>query len=256
MLSLVGPALVGVAEESAWWNSAALSLTLGVMAFRPYDAATHALRRARALLASTALTKRSRPVQLASGKTRMRPLLQLSVATDMRRLSVVMAVAALDTYMHSLVVTRAYTQWPLPGGLARLDIAFEALLAQADEAKDAARRRPHKSRPRVGVKKQLRDRLLRENFQSYDGVSTALGMAGLSGRWTAIGKQMSPGMQPSEIRMRLDEIVRRRNQIVHEGDYERKERPRKAKTTPMSESQARADIDFIAQLVDAIHGVI
>lgn len=57
-------------------------------------------------------------------------------------------------------------------------------------------------------------------------------------------------------RPHLDEIVRRRNQIVHEGDYERKERPRKAKTTPLSESQARADIDFIARLVYAIHSVI
>jgi RiboL-PSP-HEPN len=186
----------------------------------------------------------------------MRPLLPTTVAADMRRLSVVMAVAALDTYMHSLVVTRAYTQWPLPGGLARLEVPFEALLAQADEAKEAARRRPHKSRPRVGVKRQLRDRLLRETFQSYDGVSRALGMAGLSKRWEKIGKQMSPEMEPSEIKLRLDEIVTRRNQIVHEGDYERKERPRKAKTTPMSQSQARGDIDFIAQLVDAIHGVI
>jgi hypothetical protein len=174
----------------------------------------------------------------------------------MRRLSVVMAVAALDTYMHSLVVTRAYTQWPLPGGLARLDIPFEALLAQADEAKDSARRKPHNSRPRVGGKRQLRDRLLRETFQTYDGVSTALGMAGLKGRWKEIGKQMSPEMEPIEIRERLDAIVRRRNQIVHEGDYERKERPRKAKTTPMTESEARADIDFITKLVDAIHGVI
>lgn len=167
-----------------------------------------------------------------------------------------MAVAALDTYMHSLVVTRAYTQSPLPNGLARLDVPFETLLAQADEAKEAARRTPHNSRPRVGVKRQLRDRLLRETFQSYDGVSTALGMAGLKGRWKEIGQQMSPEMQPAEIRKRLDTIVRRRNQIVHEGDYERKERPRKAKTTPMSASEARSDIDFIARLVDAIHAVI
>jgi hypothetical protein len=186
----------------------------------------------------------------------MRPWLPPSVAMDMRRLSVVMAVAALDTYMHRLVVTRAYTQWPLPGGLARLDIPFEALLAQADEAKDAARRSPHNSRPRVGVKRQLRDRLLRETFQNSDGVSKALGMAGLSGRWEEIGKQMSPQMQPQAIKSRLDEIVMRRNQIVHEGDYERKERPRRAKTTPMSLSQARADIDFIVHLVDAIHGVV
>ena len=183
-------------------------------------------------------------------------MLPLSVASDMRRLSVVMAVAALDTYMHSLVITRAYTHAKLPGGLARLEVPFEALLEQADEAKAAARRRPHRSRQRVGVKRQLRDRLLRETFQSYDGVSKALGMAGLSGRWAEIGQQMTPALQPSEIRKRLDEIVMRRNQIVHEGDYERKERPRTARMTPITASQAAADIEFVAQLVNAIHTVI
>ncbi len=225
------------------------------MAFAPHDAATHALARARALLVSTALTKRTRIVVVA-GRRRQRPWLAHSVAADMRRLSVVMAVAALDTYMHSLVVTRAYTEWPLPGGLARLDIPFEALLEQADEAKLAARKPPHRSRQRVGVKRQLRDRLLRETFQSYEGVSRALGMAGLSGQWPEIGKHMTPTMHPREIKTRLDEIVMRRNQIVHEGDYERKERPQKAKLTPITVGQARADIDFVAQLVDAIHAVV
>jgi hypothetical protein len=101
-----------------------------------------------------------------------------------------------------------------------------------------------------------RDRLLRETFQSYDGVSRALGMAGLSGQWSAIGSHMTPTREPSEIKERLDAIVVRRNQIVHEGDYERKERPRNATLSPITQSQAAADIDFVAQLVDAIHAVI
>jgi RiboL-PSP-HEPN len=167
-----------------------------------------------------------------------------------------MAVAALDTYMHRLVVSRAYDQRPLPKALARLDIPFEALLAKADEAGEAARSPPHNSRPRVDVKRQLRDRLLRETFQNYDGVSKALSMAGLSKPWNEVGKKMSPEMQPEELKTRLNAIVRRRNQIVHEGDYERKERPRKPRTTPITAKEARADIDFIAQLVDAIHEVI
>jgi hypothetical protein len=108
----------------------------------------------------------------------------------------------------------------------------------------------------VGVKRQLRDRLLRETFQSYDGVSRALGLAGLSGRWREIGEEMSPTMEPEAIKARLDEVVMRRNQIVHEGDYERKERPQKAKLSVMTSPEARADINFVRLLVDAIHGVI
>jgi hypothetical protein len=72
-----------------------------------------------------------------------------SLRDDMRRrLSVVMAVAALDTYMHRLIVDRAYEHGEsLPGGLARLDVPFERLLAQADETTVAARADPHYPRP-------------------------------------------------------------------------------------------------------------
>jgi hypothetical protein len=136
----------------------------------------------------------------------------------MRRLSVVMAVAALDTYMHRLIVERVYTHDELPKGLARLDVTFEQLLTQADETAAAARSAPHNSRPRVGAKRQLRDRLLRDTFQSFDSVSRALAMAGRRGDWTAIGAQMRPAMDPAEIRTRLNDIVLRRHQIVHEGD--------------------------------------
>jgi len=148
--------------------------------------------------------------------------LTAAVRSDMRRLSVVMAAAALYTYMHRLIVERAYTHSEkLPGGLARLDVTFEQLLARLTLLARPPRAAPHSSRPRVAVKRQLRDRLLRETFQSYDSVGRALGMAGLSGNWTAIGTAMTPSSTPSAIKQRLDEIVQRANQIVHEGDYER-----------------------------------
>jgi hypothetical protein len=135
----------------------------------------------------------------------------------MCKLSVVMAVAALDTYMHRLIVERVYTHpkrlgggLRLPGGLARLDLPFAELLAWADEAGAAARSEPHKSRPRVHVKRQLRDRLLRDTFQRYDDVSRALGMAGVGGNWNAIGANLDPPLEPKEIGERLDAIVMRR----------------------------------------------
>jgi hypothetical protein len=167
-----------------------------------------------------------------------------------------MAVAALDTYMHRLVLERAYTHERLPKPLARLDIAFEDLLEQADETGRAARRAPHNSRPRVGVKRQLRDRLLRETFQSFDAVSRALVMAGRSKDWQAIGAEMPTPLSPNEIRERLNGIVMRRNQIVHEGDYARLEKPRDPRRNSVSHKQAESDISFVAALIDAIHAVV
>jgi hypothetical protein len=177
------------------------------------------------------------------------------VARDVWRMSLVMGVAAVDTYMHRLVVERAYTHDKLPGKLARLEMTFEQLLAKADDAATAARAAPRNTRPRVGVKRQLRDRLLRETFQSYDDVATALGMSGMSGNWDPIGKRLNPTMTPKQIKRRLNGIVFRRNQIVHEGDYERLDRPQRATLNPVNHTQIAADLSWLGDLVDAIDAV-
>jgi hypothetical protein len=174
----------------------------------------------------------------------------------MRRLSVVMAVAALDTYMHRLILERVYTHRQIPKQLARLDIGFAQLLAQAEATGAAARATPYNPRPRVGVKRLLRDRLLRETFQTYEGVSRALHMAGRSKEWPEIGQHMTPEHSPEEIKDRLNTIVKRRNQIVHEGDYARLEKPQGPRKNEMTSKQARADIDFIEQIINAIHEVV
>lgn len=177
------------------------------------------------------------------------------VQSDLLRVSIVMAVAALDTYMHRLIVDRAYQHATLPGKLAKLDLPFEQALAQADAAGDAARAAPHNSRPRVALKRRLRDRLLQETYQSYDDVSKALGMAGLSGNWTPIAGHFNPPLTNQDIKTRLNAIVMRRNQIVHEGDYERRERPRTARRQDLSLRDATRDVAFLAQLIEAIHSV-
>lgn len=210
------------------------------MPFTPHDAATHAIGRARRLLAAS---------RSSTGLT-------VSVRGDIRRLSIVMAVAALDAYMHRLIVERAYTHQELPAVLAKLDIPFVQLLEQADEAKAAARKKPHNSRPRVAVKRQLRERLLQETFQRYEGVAKALAMSGRSRNWEAIGQELNLPMTPEEIRARLNDVIMRRNQIVHEADYRRLERPRGPGRNAITHAQARADIEFLSELIGAIHAVV
>jgi RiboL-PSP-HEPN len=227
------------------------------MGFSAYDAALHAIGRSRGLLAGDRATRRRVAFNPATGARLVRKAqLPSEIRGDMRRLSVVMAVAALDTYMHRLIVERVYTHKDLPNGLARLEIGFEQLLSQADATAAAARQPPSNPRPRVGVKRLLRDRLLRETFQTYEAVSRALGMAGRSKAWPSIGEKMSPPRQPPEIKRRLNEIVTRRNQIVHEGDYERLEKPRGPRRNGMSYRRAKGDIDFIEEIIRAIHGVV
>jgi RiboL-PSP-HEPN len=227
------------------------------MPFTSYDAATHAIFRARSLLSGARATGPIRPRGTRGDAPARRPAaLPGHTRADMRRLSVVMAVAALDTYMHRLVLEHVYEHKKLPAPLARLDVPFEDLLEQADETARAARQAPHNSRPRVGVKRQLRDRLLRETFQSFDAVSRALVMSGRSKDWRAIGEEMPTPLTPADIKKRLNGIVMRRNQIVHEGDYARLEKPRDPRRNVLSYKQAESDIDFVAALIDAIHTVV
>lgn len=227
------------------------------MAFTSYDAATHAIARARRLLNGARIVRPAYVRDKGTGRLfRRKGSLPAETVGDMRRMSVVMAVAALDTYMHRLIVERAYTHLELPGGLAGLDVGFDELLRQAEDTGAAARAAPYNPRPKVGVKRVLRDRLLRETFQTADAVSRALGMAGRSKAWPKIGKEMSPAQPHPEIKRRLNEIVKRRNQIVHEGDYQRLEKPRGPKRNGMSHQQAETDIAFISQLIDAIHTAV
>lgn len=210
------------------------------MPFTPYDSATETISRARALL------------NTAGGAS-----VPAAVATDLRRLSVVMAVAALDAYMHRLVVTRAFEHDALPGGLAGLTVTFEQLLAEADDAVEA-RRQGRQARPRVRVKRVLRDRLQRETFQNADDVSRALGMAGKSGQWDAIAKAMSGPTRgdPKALKLQLNEFVKRRNAIVHEGDYARLDRPQTSRLVPLGPAAASDAVDFVSDLVDAIHSLM
>ncbi len=172
---------------------------------------------------------------------------------DLRRMAIVMGVAALDTYMHRLVVHRVYEHKKLPNGIANLRMSFEHALEQADESNAVARAAPKKTRPRVALKRALRERLLRDSFQSFDSVSNALGMAGLKKQWQPIGANMTPVQTTDQIKERLNGIVRRRNQIAHEGDYVRLEKPQTARTNSITQAAADSDIAYLENLIDAIH---
>jgi hypothetical protein len=206
------------------------------MPFTPHDAAVHTLTRARSLLGHA-------------------PDAPNGVDDDLRRLALVMAVAAIDTYMHRLIVERVYQHAELPGKLAELGLPFRHALEQADANADAARAERHNNRPRVTLKRVLRERLLRETYQSYEDVKQALGMAGLSGNWGQIGESFEPTLTADDIKRRLNGIVARRNRIVHEGDYERLDRPQTARIEPIDPDAALADVAFLEDPVDAIHSV-
>ncbi len=116
----------GVGRRSGWAGTAfeglrrpLQSLRLGrVMPFTPYDAGQDMVGRAQALIELAARLSRT------DARTVISPLGGRPVRDDLRRLAIVVAVAALDTYMHRLVVSRAYSQKQMPSKLANVTVRF------------------------------------------------------------------------------------------------------------------------------------
>jgi hypothetical protein len=166
-------------------------------------------------------------------------------------MAVVMSVAALDSYLHAAVLRRIANVRgsQLPKALRRLDMPFGEIAELADYAVCVQANRT-KWKPWVHVKRVLQERLLRETFQSSNQVAMALNMCGITDSWGKLATDM--GATAPALQKRLDTLVHRRNQIVHEGDVARAARPRKLKFNNVEEASVRADVDWMEKLIESI----
>jgi len=167
-----------------------------------------------------------------------------------------MSVTAIDSYMHAIVLRRiadVRKRADLPKTLARLEVPFSELADLAD-ASIHAQRKSHNSRPWVRVKASLQKRLLKETFQSYDQVATAFAIAGIEKAWTRVAAEL--GEDQTNIKKWLNNLVHRRNQIVHEGDLVRASRPRGLRFNKISHVDVRDNIEEVASLIDAMDKVV
>ena len=179
------------------------------MPFLPFDAARACIRRSRRFLGL------ANEPDLPDGQIR----------NDLRRTAIVMSIAAIDSYMHWLVFRRlseVRREGDLPKSLAKFSVPFADLASLAD-ALIAARRAERDIRPWVQVKNAIQKELLKETFQSYEQVGGALALAGVEKGWSRTAARM--GCTADAIKQRLNRLVHRRNQVVHEGDITRASRP-------------------------------
>jgi len=207
------------------------------MPVTPKNASDDCIARARALLAHAGA-----------------PGTSAGLRDDLGRLALVMAVAAIDTYMHTLVLRRVSTvRGAIPKALQDLDIDFARLTELAD-ATVVAQRAGRVSRPWVSVKHALQERLLRETFQSYAAVGSAMSMVGVKKAWSSVAAHL--GCAADDIQIRLTSVVHRRNKVVHEGDLRRMARPRAIQHSPIDLALIKSDIDWIDQLLAGIAHIV
>ena len=175
---------------------------------------------------------------------------------DLCRHALVSGITAIDSYMHWLVFTRlSDVRWreTLPKRLQNLDIPFSDLASLADSAL-GAQQDGRRIRPWVQVKNALQNRILSMTFQSYSQVAGAFSLAGIEKSWSKIAAEI--GEPASQIESRLNGLVHRRNQIVHEGDIMRMSRPRAIRHNPVDHAEVSAEIDWVERLLAAMQTVV
>lgn len=210
------------------------------MPFLPITAARACIRRAKRLLLLAA----------SNG------LPDTHVRNDLRRSALVMAVTAIDSYMHWLIYHRISDirkEGDLPKALAGVDIEFDELAALAD-ATIQARQQNKNTRPWVHVKRVIQHRLFQETFQGPEQLGRAFALAGIEKGLSRSAVVL--GMKTEDVKARLKEIVRRRNLIVHEGDITRATRPRKLRYNEITQASVTADVTWIGELIKAFEKVV
>ncbi|MCF8610197.1 hypothetical protein L5G28_08500 [Gordonia sp. HY285] len=168
------------------------------------------------------------------------------VADDMRRFALAQGVAALDTYLHWAIADVPLKN--MASALKSLDVPFEELISLS-EAVVANR---DKIRPKVRARGALERVILTMTFQSSRGVEQAMAFLGIRKAFAKISPHMVPAHKPSDVKERLNRIVHRRNQIVHEGDLQRQSRPQSIKREPADKVKIGADLAWLRMLVLAV----
>lgn len=172
------------------------------------------------------------------------------VADDIRRSALALGVAALDTYLHWAVSDAPLEQ--MPAALKGLDVPFGDLV----DLSEAMVMNRNQIRPKVRARRVLERVILTLTFQSSRGVENAMLMLGKRKAFNKISAEIQPPQGAQVIRARLDRIVRRRNQVVHEGDLQRQSRPQQVKREETDGSAIKADLDWLRTLIDAIDNVL
>lgn len=202
------------------------------MTLSPLQAAQDVLDRAEALLA--AADQVSVPL----------------VSEDMCRFALAQGVAALDTYIHWAIADVPFKQ--MPKALARLEVPFGDMVALSD----AVLKKRATIRPGVRARHALERVILTKTFQSSRGVEEGMLLLGVRNAFEKISKEISPHQQSADLKATLNRIVMRRNQVVHEGDLQRKSRPQVVRRERVNADSIKADIVWLRTLIEAIDKVL
>lgn len=180
---------------------------------------------------------------------------------EILRAALVFTVSALDRFCHDLLLPRAMkmlrknaNSWP--NEFKKLSLPLPDIKSAIEHAKKRKGKGGHRrTRPMTIIRAALQDQFHRDlTLQKPNDIAQAFSMVGVKNLWTKCKEKMNE--EPVNIERRLNRIVRRRNQIVHEGDLVRKQKAKKHTLNSITEKDVKDDVDWIRRLAEAINGVV
>ena len=169
-------------------------------------------------------------------------------ASDLLRWEWVLAVSALDKYIHDVVrigmVEEFLNRRPKTRkfNTFRIEISTYSNLCRS-------------SSPEIEFEKEIRRQHSFMSIQHPEKLSEALSFIWQEEhKWKVISNNMHSPISEADLKTKLNNIVIRRDQIVHEGDCFMASLP--VQQQPISETDTNDVICFITDLVHAIHVLI
>jgi RiboL-PSP-HEPN len=139
----------------------------------------------------------------------LKPAPVTQVTDNILRASLTMMVSAIDTSIHELIISAIMFEIKEDKSVFKLDNVKVSALASKESDQNI--------RIRL-IESDLRRQFSRESYQSSRQIENSLAQIGITKIWTKLAFKL--GQPAEDIKLKLDLLVRRRNQIVHEGDLD------------------------------------
>lgn len=166
-------------------------------------------------------------------------------ASDLLRWEWVLAVSAFDKYIHDIIRVGMIEEFL--GRRPETDKykTFRISMPSFHSMKNS-------TSPELEFEKEIIQKFKTNAYQAPDKVSDGLSYIWVEQhKWQIISTNMRSTISESDLRTKLNNIVLRRNQIVHEGDCIPAIIPLQQEV--INETDTRDVVNFITELVDAIH---
>ncbi len=159
---------------------------------------------------------------------------------DVLRASLVMAVSAMDAYFHAKIVQHVVKH-------SRKTNPSNKLLNERILVKDfiEGRRKAHTN---AALRAAIERKLSYQSLQQPSQVAEALGLIGVSDFWKGVAQRLN--QRADTLRTSLAKVVKRRNQIAHEGDLSQSRRARN-KGRAITHKDVEGDVALIKKIVEA-----